>query len=94
MDKCKNNYTNKLARKLSELRSTNSKEYWKILNSTNKNKKCAVDVNEMFQFMKDLNAGDCDDEFIGNSGFSYTVRNDEIYRVDESLNPKKKEKHQ
>lgn len=48
----------------------------------------------MFQFMKDLNAGDCDDEFIGNSGFSYTVRNDEIDRVDESLNPKKKEKHQ
>ena len=47
MDKYKTKYTTKLARKLSELRSTNSKEYWKILNSTNKNKKCTVDIDEM-----------------------------------------------
>ena len=44
----------------------------------------------MFQFMKDLNAGDCDDEFIGNSGFSYAVKNDEIDRGYEFLNPKEK----
>ena len=31
----------------------------------------------MFQFMKDLNAGDYEDEFLGNSDLSYTLTIDE-----------------
>ena len=40
----------------------------------------------MFQFMKDLNAGDYDDEFVGNSDLSYTLIIDETDTPDGSLN--------
>ena len=43
--------------------------------------------------MKDLNAGDYDDEFVGNSDLSYTLIIDETDTPDGSLNqssPKKK----
>lgn len=36
MDKCIKNYRNGISRKLSMLRSTKSKEYWKVLNSGDK----------------------------------------------------------
>ena len=36
--------------------------------------------------MKDLNAGDCDDEFVENSDLSYTVTNDETDTSDGPLN--------
>ena len=78
MDNCIKNYKNGIARKLTELRSTNPKEYWKILNSSNENKKCAVDIDRMFRFMSDMNAGDCDDDFLANSDNSDIASNDEI----------------
>ena len=39
----------------------------------------------MFQFMKDLNAGDYEDEFLGNSDLSYTLTIDETDTPDGSL---------
>lgn len=38
------------------MRTTNIKEllYWNILNSTWKDKKCAVDINDYFSFIKGI----------------------------------------
>lgn len=61
MDKCIKNYRNGISRKLSLLRSTNSKEYWKVLNSGDKKSTSAVDINKMHKFMSDVNTSECDD---------------------------------
>ena len=37
------------------MRSTNPRDYWKILNASNTNNKCAVDINDMFHFLKSVN---------------------------------------
>lgn len=34
--------------------TTNTKEYWEILNSTCKDKICAVDINDYFYFIKGI----------------------------------------
>ena len=56
MDNCVQRYRNDLSQKLKNLRSTNPKDYWKILNASSKDKKCAVDINDMYNFLKDVNA--------------------------------------
>ena len=47
MDNCVQRYRYDLSQKLKNLRSTNPKDYWKILNASSKDKKCAVDINDM-----------------------------------------------
>ena len=62
MDCSIRNHTCNVARKLRQLRTTNSKEYWKILNSTNTDSKCTADINDMFLFFKRVNEGDENDD--------------------------------
>ena len=55
MDESIKNDRKNIAKKLKDLHSTNPKDYWKILNRSDKNKKCAVDINDMYNFLKDMN---------------------------------------
>ena len=61
MDKCIKDNKTDLTRKLKKMRSTNPKDYWKFLNASNTNNKCAVDINDMFQFLKSVN--ECGNDF-------------------------------
>ena len=60
-DNCVRRFRNDLSHQLKNLRLKNPEDYWKILNSTNKNKKCAVDINEMYTFMTDINKTDSEE---------------------------------
>ena len=73
-------------RNLKKLRSTNPKDYWKILNASSKDKKCAVDINDMYNFLKDVNGSDFEEQYYQDSNYSASVTSEvnEIY--DEFLN--------
>ena len=75
IDTCVREYRSALTNKLTNLRSTNPKDCWKILNSGNKDKKCAVDIEDMYNFMKEVNNADPDDH-IPNSFNPIPVRNE------------------
>lgn len=83
MDECVKQYKKSITEKIKNVRTTNTKEYWKILNSTCKDKKCAVDVNDYFSFIKGI--AETEDE-------SLAVENDEYFlnvaheNVDDFLN--------
>ncbi|XP_062608016.1 uncharacterized protein LOC134269832, partial [Saccostrea cucullata] len=55
MDNSIRKYKADLTRKLMQLRTTNTKAYWKILNSTNKESKSAVNIGEVFKYLKSIN---------------------------------------
>ncbi|XP_062583214.1 uncharacterized protein LOC134244980 [Saccostrea cucullata] len=57
MDSCIKDYRKGITKNLKSLRSTNTREYWKILNGPNAINKCAVDINAMFDFLKGINEG-------------------------------------
>lgn len=50
IDKCIKGYETDLTKKLKNLRSTNSKEYWKILNTSKSSNKCAIYINNIFNY--------------------------------------------
>ena len=54
---CIKDYKTELTQKLTNMRSTNPRDYWKILNASNTNNKCAVDtcINDLFHFLKSVN---------------------------------------
>ena len=55
MDNSIKKHRNDITKKLSDLHSKNPKDYWKILNVSNKNSKCAVDVDAVYSFLKNIN---------------------------------------
>lgn len=83
MDECVKQYRKSITEKIKNVRTTNTKEYWKIFNSTCKDKKCAVDVNDYCSFIKGI--AETEDE-------SLAVENDEYFlnvaheNVDDFLN--------
>ena len=85
IDTCVREYRSALTNKLTNLRSTNPKDYWKILNSGNKDKKCAVDIEDMYNFMKEVNNADPEDH-IPNSFNPIPVRNETQLISDDLLN--------
>ena len=51
-----------MKRKIRELRTSNPKEFWKIINSKDRKKKVTnVNLDELFDFFKDLNTDQNDD---------------------------------
>lgn len=72
MDECIKKYRKSVTEKIRNVRTTNIKEllYWNILNSTWKDKKCAVDINDYFNFMKGITE---------NEDESLAVENDEYF---------------
>ena len=83
-------YRSALTNKLTNLRSTNPKDYWKILNSANKDKKCAVNIEDIYNFMKEVNNADPDDH-IQNSFNPISVRKETQLISDDLLNTQTKE---
>ena len=83
IDNCVRKLRNDLSHQLKNLRLKNPEDYWKILNSTNKNKKCAVDINEMYTFMKDINKTDSE-ELTPSNLYTSPVSND-IQTLSEDL---------
>lgn len=43
------------------MRSTNPKDHWKSFNASSTKIKCAVDINDMFKFLKSVN--ECGKDF-------------------------------
>ena len=43
-------------KKIKTLKNSNSKEYWKYLNSDTENPSCQVHINELHDFFKDINS--------------------------------------
>ena len=64
MDKCIKDHRKKLSQKLSNLRSTNSRDYWEILNASSYNKKCSVDIDDMYNFLKNINEDTDSDDHV------------------------------
>lgn len=62
LDKSIKDYNNSISDKLKELHKGKPKEYWDILNSTNKKDKTSVNIELMFEFMKKTNEGTEDQE--------------------------------
>ena len=61
MDNSIRKYKADLTRKLMQLRTTNTKAYWKILNSSNnKESKSVVDIEEVVKYLKGIN--ECNNE--------------------------------
>ena len=51
-----------MKRKIREIRTFNPKEFWKIINSKDRKKKVTnVNLDELFDFFKDLNTNQNDD---------------------------------
>lgn len=62
MDESIRYYRNELSNKLKKtMRTNNTKEYWKILNSHNKNNDWAADIDDLYNFLKNLNYVDAGD---------------------------------
>ena len=75
-----NKYNQNMQDKLRKLKSTNPKEYWKIINSVNKNKDSdKMDVGTLYEFFKNLNE-QCND---GNDDVNINI---DISDDDELLN--------
>ena len=70
MDNCVQRYRNDLSQKLKNLRSTIPIDYWKILNASSKNKKCAVDINDIYNFLKHVNESDFEEQYYQDSHHS------------------------
>jgi hypothetical protein len=49
------NHRKEMRQKMKELRSKNSKEYWKILNSGCRKKQPNISISSLFDFFKKLN---------------------------------------
>lgn len=64
LDKSIKDYNNSISDKLKELHKGKPKEYWDILNSTNKKDKTSVNIDLMFEFMKKTNEGTVEDQEI------------------------------
>lgn len=79
MDGCIKDYKKTITKKLVNLRSTNPKDYWKILHGSRRDEKCAVSIDDMFQFLKDMNEG-CEngESNIDNPDFIGTCMYDDI----------------
>lgn len=45
-------YRKDLSNKLQNLRASNTREYWNILNNSNKTKKCSADIDTLYNFLK------------------------------------------
>lgn len=56
MDKALNNHKRKMAKEINELRSNNSKEYWKLLNNHKNKVQPDIPIDKLFDFFKNLNA--------------------------------------
>lgn len=61
MDKCIKNHKSELTKNLVNLHSNNPKDYSKILNAGSKINSNAIDINNMFEFMKGMNEYEVDD---------------------------------
>jgi hypothetical protein len=87
MDKCIQKYRNDLSQKLKTIHSKNPKYYWKILNASSKDKKCAVDINDMYNVLKHVNESEFEET---NRQDNYaTSATDEVNEIsDEFLNPR------
>ncbi|XP_063436930.1 uncharacterized protein LOC134718363 [Mytilus trossulus] len=60
MDKAIKKHKKDMARKLKNLRSQNTKEYWKILNQREHAKQPNIDFEDLLNFFKELNSGNSD----------------------------------
>ena len=86
MDKCIQKYRNDLSQKLKTIHSKNPKDYWKILNASSKDKKCAVDINDMYNFLKHVNEREFEET--NRQDNHATSATDEVNAIsDEFLNP-------
>ena len=85
LDNCARKFRNNLSHQHKNLRSKNPKDYWKILNSPNKNKKYGVDINEMYTFMNDINKTDSE-ELTHSNLYTSLVRNNNQTLSDDLLN--------
>ncbi|CAC5383795.1 unnamed protein product [Mytilus coruscus] len=61
LDKNHRLYRQNLSKKLKELRTKNSREYWKVLNQGKRKKQPDIPIEKLFDFFKDLNASPTDD---------------------------------
>ena len=86
MDNCVQRYRYDLSQKLKNLRSTNPKDYWKILNASSKDKKCAVDINDMYNFLKDVNKSEFEEQYHQDSNYSASIASEFNEISDELLN--------
>lgn len=57
MDNAVKTYNTGITRKLMQLRSTNTKDFWNILNSPKRDSKSPVNIKDMFDFFKNINEG-------------------------------------
>lgn len=57
MDNAVKTYNTGITRKLMQLRSTNTKDFWNILNSSKRDSKSPVNIKDMFDFFKNINEG-------------------------------------
>jgi hypothetical protein len=53
-----------MRQKIHSLRSTNPKEYWKIINSGRKQISPNISINVLFDFFKTLNTGEPENVYI------------------------------
>lgn len=83
MDECIKNYRKSITEKIKNVRTTNTKEYWKILNSTCKDKKCAVDINDYFNFIKGISETEDESLAVDNDDYFLNVAYE---NVDDFLN--------
>lgn len=54
MNECIKRYRKGITEKMKNVRTTNTKEYWKILNSIYKDKICAIDINDYLNCIKGI----------------------------------------
>ena len=64
MDKSIRKHRKKIRHKIENLRSINPKEYWKILNGGKRGNNPCVPINILFDYFKNLNLGNSEDEEI------------------------------
>ncbi|XP_063408710.1 uncharacterized protein LOC134692190 [Mytilus trossulus] len=64
MDKSIRKHRKKIRHKIENLRSINPKEYWKILNDGKRGNNPCVPINILFDYFKNLNLGNSEDEEI------------------------------
>lgn len=58
LDESLKKYRKDISNKLQNLRTSNTREYWNILNNSNKTSKCSADIDALYEFFKVLNGNE------------------------------------
>lgn len=63
LDRCIKDYKTNLFQKLKNLRSKNSTDFWKTLNQSNQVSKCAINIDDMYDFLRSMNETERTDSY-------------------------------